>query len=108
MSVNFNGINSNDTGSLRPKNDAVGQTQKSAISPSVVAAETTAAKAQGDQVSFSSQAQNLKELENSIRKLPEVDQDKVARIKAALADGSYQIDNQKLASKLLGFEEEIH
>lgn len=108
MSVNFNGINASDTGNLRTKNDAVTQTQKGVSPQAKATAETTAAKAQGDQVSFSSQAQSLKELEGSIRKLPEVDQDKVARIKAALANGSYQIDNQKLASNLLSFEEEIH
>jgi|SRR5690554_636441 len=108
MSVNFNGINPNDPGSLRSKNDAVGQTRKAATQPSAPPAEPSPAKVQGDQVSFSSQARDLKELENSVRQLPDVDQDKVARIKAALADGSYQIDNERLASKLLSFEEEIH
>lgn len=108
MSVNFNGITPKDAGNLRPKSETVGQAQKAVTTPSTPNTTAAEAKAPGDQVSFSSQARDLKELENTVRKLPDVNQDKVARIKAALAAGSYQIDNHKLAGKLLSFEEEIH
>lgn len=106
MPIDFNGINPNGTGSLRPKKDGVGSVQNNPNSAPKPAAQEAPARG-ADQVSFSSQARDLKNLENSVRRLPDVDQSRVARIKAALADGSYKIDNEKLAGKLLDFEEEI-
>ncbi len=106
MPVNFNGINPNSPGAMRPKaegSNAVTDASKNGASAQPKEASSTS---RADQVSFSSQAQNLKQLEDGVKRLPEVNQERVARIKAALADGSYHIDNQKLAGKLLSFEEE--
>ncbi|WP_019531715.1 flagellar biosynthesis anti-sigma factor FlgM [Dasania marina] len=55
----------------------------------------------GDQVNLSSQAQTLKSLEGKLADLPEVNEERVASIKAAIESGEYRIDNNKIAEKLL-------
>lgn len=69
------------------------------------AAPISAAKAAVDSVNLSSQAQSLKALEEKIQKLPDVNEKKVAEIKAALASGQYSVDDLVVADKLLGFDE---
>lgn len=63
------------------------------------------AKATADSVNLSSNAQALKSLEEKIQKLPEVNEKRVAEIKAALASGNYQVNDLVVADKLLGFDE---
>lgn len=68
-------------------------------------APPTAAKTAVESVNLSSQAQALKALEEKLQKLPDVNEKKVAEIKAALASGSYSVDDLVVAEKLLGFDE---
>ena len=49
----------------------------------------------------------LKKADDTIANSPEVDQERVANIKAAIADGSYKIDYTSVAEKLLGFEAQL-
>jgi len=65
----------------------------------------TTARAAADSVNLSSNAHALKALEEKIQKLPEVNEKRVAEIKAALASGQYQVDDLVVADKLLGFDE---
>ncbi len=65
----------------------------------------TAAKAAVDSVSLSSHAQALKSLEEKIQKLPDVNEKRVAQIKAALASGQYQVDDLVVADKLLNLDD---
>jgi len=55
----------------------------------------------GDSVQISDEAMKLS---NSAQSAPDIDQDKVAAIKAAMEDGSYQIDYQALAKNIIQFE----
>lgn len=64
----------------------------------------SAAKAAVDSVSLSSNAQALKSLEEKIQKLPDVNEKRVAQIKAALASGQYQVDDLVVADKLLNLD----
>jgi negative regulator of flagellin synthesis FlgM len=68
-------------------------------------APNSVAKATVDSVNLSSQAQALKALEEKLQKLPDVNEKKVAEIKAALASGQYSVDDLVVADKLLGFDE---
>lgn len=58
----------------------------------------------GEQVQLSKDARQLQRLTDKIAAQPEVNTDKVAQLKQAIAEGSYKIDNQRVADKLLGLE----
>ncbi|WP_158583957.1 flagellar biosynthesis anti-sigma factor FlgM [Salinibius halmophilus] len=60
-----------------------------------------------DRVELSSQVRSLKQLEESVKNLPEVDSEKVASIKAAIESGDYQIDYDRLASAISKFESDL-
>lgn len=75
-------------------------------------AETTAtpAKQNGAKDTFepSTTAKALKKADAIIANSPDVDSERVANIKAAIADGSYEIDYQSVAKKLMGFESQLN
>ena len=62
---------------------------------------TTGPSGQENSVSISPQASRLAGLEAEIHSSPDVDSDRVAEIKQALADGSYKIDAEAIANKSL-------
>ncbi len=64
-------------------------------------AEVPTEKTQGDSVSLSVKAQTMGRLQAQIGDAPEVDEAKVASIKAAIAEGRYQIDSQTVATRML-------
>lgn len=64
--------------------------------------------ASSDQVSLSSQAKSAGQLHKQLASQPEsFDSNKVGQIKEAIANGSYVIDAEKLASNMLKFENEL-
>ncbi|EMD99818.1 MULTISPECIES: flagellar biosynthesis anti-sigma factor FlgM [Stutzerimonas stutzeri subgroup] len=57
-----------------------------------------------DTVQLSPEAQRLQQATDKLNEQPAVDQERVAKLKQAIAEGSYQVDSQRVASKLLAFE----
>lgn len=73
--------------------------------PAAAPAQPGSAPKPTDSVNLSSGAQALKALEEKIQKLPDVNEKRVAEIRAALASGDYRVDELVVADKLLGFDE---
>lgn len=65
------------------------------------------AQSQTDAVSISSQAADLQSLEASIKSLPDTDVSRVAALKDQISTGSYVVDSQRVADKMLAFERNL-
>jgi negative regulator of flagellin synthesis FlgM len=71
--------------------------------PSAKPVEKTesAPTAKGDRVELSPQARELQAAREALAKMDAVDHEKVARIKARIAAGTYKVDAAKIASKMI-------
>lgn len=106
MSVDFNGIGPGQVNTQRTTADKSASAQNTQPA-SPEQAKGQASDARGENVNLSSQAKNLKQLEQKLGDYPEMDDDRIEQIRAALADGSYKIDAEKLAQKMLEIDESI-
>ena|SRR5688572_258011 len=59
---------------------------------------------QGDKVSVTSEASRLKKIEEQLSSVPEVNSAKVSEIRKQIADGTFTINPQVIAAKLIAFE----
>ena len=64
--------------------------------------ESTAAPS--DKVSFTDNATQLQSLQQTVSAAPVVNKEKIAALAAAVADGSYKVDVEKLARNMIDFE----
>lgn len=81
--------------------------------PSNVVSAAEADKSKGstgvvDQVNLSASSKSIQQVESQIRDMPDVDDATVERIRAAIQNGDYKIDYEKLAGKMLSFEERLN
>lgn len=105
MVIDFSRLNSSSslTGTTRTSaTKDVAETGKSA--PLTTPAELANATKSGESVHLSNEAQQLQKVTDKLRDQPAVDKARVAELKAAIADGSYKVDSNRVASKLLNFE----
>ena len=58
----------------------------------------------GDHVTLTTSGRAIQKLEEAVAKTPVVNPEKVAAVKQAVSSGSYQIDSNRVAGKLLQFE----
>ncbi|MEJ2660661.1 MAG: flagellar biosynthesis anti-sigma factor FlgM [Desulfobacteraceae bacterium] len=59
------------------------------------------AATKGDRVDLSPQAREVQAAREALAKMDAVDHEKVARIKAQIAAGTYKVDAAKIASKII-------
>ncbi|MFL1452979.1 flagellar biosynthesis anti-sigma factor FlgM [Marinobacter sp. GN3S48] len=104
MSVDFNGIGPGQVNTQRTTADKSGSTQNTQPQ---APEQAKSQGARGENVNLSNQAKNLKQLEQKLGDYPEMDDDRIEQIRAALADGSYKIDAEKLAQKMLEMDKSI-
>lgn len=100
MAINFTGLTnqSNVTKNERAtKDDAV----KNSVGKETTPSGGAMAK---DTVNLSGTAQTLQNQEAKINSMPDIDQEKVDRIKSELASGNYRIDSQKLAKNMASMD----
>lgn len=57
-----------------------------------------------DHVTLTKTAAKLQKLEKDLSNVPEVDQDRIASLRKAIASGEYKVDPVKTAEKLVRFE----
>lgn len=92
------------TNGIRPghnANTAAGRTQSTVTRTNVDTKSTTASPAGRDDVVLSQEAQSLGRLEDKINALPEVNSERVAEIRQAIAEGRFQINAERIAENLL-------
>jgi len=65
-----------------------------------------AEKPQGESLSISSQARDIKKVEESLGQLPDINQSRVDELKQAVNNGQYKVDAQKVAENLLRLDSE--
>ena len=104
MVIDFNRLNSSSplTGTTRTK--ASQETTEAGKSVPAEQAEQASTVSNGESVHLSNEAQQLQKVTDKLRDQPVVDNARVAELKAAIADGSYKVDSNRVASKLLNFE----
>ncbi len=86
---------SNNVGPIQRTPDAMAAQAKDKT------AKAAPAAAQGDRVALSPQARELMDARQAIRQMPEVDAQKVAKVRAQLQEGTYVVDSQKIAAKMV-------
>ena len=64
----------------------------------------TQAPTSADRVSVTSEATRLQEIEEQLMAVPEVNSAKVADFKAQIANGTFDVNPQRIAEKLIAFE----
>ena len=97
MAMDINGLNSNQTNTSRARSG-----QKVVSSPVSQPDESNSPKKNsGETVSISAEGQMLNRVSNDIKAETPVNKAKVEALRAAIADGSYKVDAEAVAQKML-------
>jgi negative regulator of flagellin synthesis FlgM len=72
------------------------------------AGESAAESAAADHVTLTDSAKSLQKIEEALANAPVVDSAKVEAVKLSLANGSYQVDSQRVADKILLFDRHLN
>lgn len=103
MAMNINGLTPGQTGTAKTRqNDGAGDVGTPAAQKS-----GTETASESDVVQLSDRARILKTAGDSISQMPDIDQEKVDRIRSAIEGGDYKIDHEKLAAAFRRFESEL-
>lgn len=69
--------------------------------------EAVSAAAQSDSLRLTGEAAGLQVLERQLGTEPAIDTARVESVRAAIADGSYRIDPQQIASRMIDLEKQL-
>ena len=101
--INGQGFKPTDTASTR-RSEAAKPAASQARSEAASADKTASS---GDTVNITPSGLLLGKLEEIVQRTPVVDTERVSAIKDALASGTYEIDDQRTADRLLKFERDV-
>lgn len=108
MAIDINKVNAGHGSQLKgteaKKIDTANSQQSRPQVQNQVSQQSAAPK---DSVSLTQQAQSLGQMQRAMASTPSFNQERVATIKKALAEGQYKVDPERLAQKLHSFEEEL-
>lgn len=96
-----NEINSSTSGIVQSADTRNPQIDKKKVETANPALSTTQASSN---VNLTQTATSLQALEKAIAAAPEVDQQKVDAVRKAINEGTYQIDPEQTADKLINFD----
>ena len=99
MVNNIDGISGNRPNTINPNSKARPETSAEQA--------RTPASSRTDEVSLTSSAQLLKELNEAVEAAPSSNQQRIAAIRQALADGLYEVNSGNIADKLLSLDEQL-
>lgn len=99
MAMNINGLPPGQSGTTKARQNESAEEVKKA--PDQTGTETAS---KDDVVELSDRAQVLRSVSSKVQNLPDIDQEKVDRIRNAIQNGDYKIDYDKLAAAFRRFE----
>lgn len=102
MAIEINRMNYSQTQSA---ND--GKPVEVARGENTQAQDETGTPLTNDTVSLTDTASRLRSLENTLSSLPVVDPQRVEQYRDAILNGSYKVDAQQVADKLLQFDDQL-
>ncbi|AZF54577.1 Negative regulator of flagellin synthesis FlgM (anti-sigma28) [Pseudomonas sp. R4-34-07] len=106
MVIDFNRLNSTQPLPGNTRTNGTKDSVEAKSQPLPAKAEQASASHSGESVHLSNEAQQLQKVTDSLRDQPIVNKARVAELKQAIADGTYTVDSNRVASKLLNFEAE--
>jgi len=107
MVIDTNNINSSG-GANRSRSSTpvvAAPSNKTPAAPTTSVEAGSKEKASKDNVVLSSEAQNLVRLQAKINSLPDVNMERVAAIKQAIAEGRFEINPERIAENMLKQDE---
>ena len=99
MVININGPSTNQVGTNKSQKNG----GSAPVEPAKSGNGTENATSE-DKVQLSDRARVLKAVESRVQNMPDIDQEKVDRIRNAISNGEYKIDYDKLAAAFRRFE----
>lgn len=103
MAIDFNSVNNTPANAPKP----VSKDRNGGAPAQPDRDKAQAAPQQGANVSISDNARSLTEAQSALAQQPEIDDSKVESIRQALQDGSFQIDAEEVAQKMLDMDNSI-
>lgn len=89
------------TGTMHPGNTLGVERAHSNAGKATQEAPAPGGQSSADKVSLTSQAEKLQYLDRVAKATPDIDMDRVNAIKSSIANGTFQVDNEKIADNLL-------
>ena len=90
----------NDSGSMKP----IEADNRLKMKPQASKPNVTENATPTDSVSFSDASKQIEAIKVSFKDIPEVDQKRVSHFKAEIEAGNYQINSDKIASRMFNIE----
>jgi negative regulator of flagellin synthesis FlgM len=89
---------------VSPQTNRIGQGENGTAATGT---EATSTEPRGDSFTLTAGASAIARLQENLASLPDVDNARVAQIRAAIEEGSYQIDTDKIVGNLLKVEKDL-
>ena len=93
INSNRSQLSSNQSGSVKSRNEASQSSQS----------ETSSSSA--DRVTLTNAASRLQNIEQQLSNASSIDDARVAEVQSAISSGDYSIDSDRIADKMLAFED---